>query len=385
MDEVNKSNSRIAFLDNLRASAIIFVVLFHCSVPYSVLFGPRLDFYILSPANLIFDGFCILCDTLFMPALFFVAGYFALPSLLKRSIGSYIKNKFLHLLVPFFIGVLLLNAFPNYLKAHLSQGHQEGYLQYWLNYCKNLPVEFASNKASVHLWFLSLLFLFYCVLALGYAINKRLFTQSYNVELPTRTLLFSTSLVCFIGFICVNLFYPDYTNWKNFAYLWTFQSTRVTTYAVYFCLGIVAFKKQWFEGKRLIQPYFWAVVALITTLCNIVFQISHFSEIDKVLWVNLIHAFLHCFSCIALLITYLNFSKKWMNAADTFSKKLSTNSYAIYILHFNIFLLIEWSLLTTSLPVFLKFSLAGIGTYLLAFIISEYLLKRIPYLKRVLY
>ena len=48
-----------------------------------------------------------LLDVFMMPVLFFVAGYFALPSLEKRGVGEFIKDKCKRLLVPWVLAVIV--------------------------------------------------------------------------------------------------------------------------------------------------------------------------------------------------------------------------------------------------------------------------------------
>ena len=84
MDQSN----RIYFLDNLRAFVILLVVVLHGAMTYMAYAPPW--WYVLDPDNsLFFTILVLLIDVPIMLIMFFVAGYFALPSLIKRGPGSF--------------------------------------------------------------------------------------------------------------------------------------------------------------------------------------------------------------------------------------------------------------------------------------------------------
>jgi peptidoglycan/LPS O-acetylase OafA/YrhL len=80
---------RLPFLDNLRAFAIVMVVILHASITYMVA-APEW-WYVLDPdRSAFFTALVLLVDVPTMPALFFVAGYFAIPSLRRRGTRGFV-------------------------------------------------------------------------------------------------------------------------------------------------------------------------------------------------------------------------------------------------------------------------------------------------------
>jgi peptidoglycan/LPS O-acetylase OafA/YrhL len=100
MEKVNNFE-RIIFLDNIRSFVIILVLILHSGASY----GTGVDFWPFhdNNPNGIIDFFMFLCDVSLMAIMFFVAGYFVLSDLLKKSLWGFLKNKFKRLGLPWVI------------------------------------------------------------------------------------------------------------------------------------------------------------------------------------------------------------------------------------------------------------------------------------------
>lgn len=95
---MNQSD-RITFLDNLRAFVIVLVVILHGSMVYMV--GAPEWWYVVDAQNsLLFTILVFLIDVPIMLIMFFIAGYFAMPSLLKRDPDQFLKDKFIRVGAP---------------------------------------------------------------------------------------------------------------------------------------------------------------------------------------------------------------------------------------------------------------------------------------------
>ena len=95
------ATSRLLFFDLVRNVALLSVILYHAVAAYST----------MVPWWSVHDGTSVLADFVrkvfdvyMMPVFFFVAGYFALPSLQKKGLGSFIRDKFKRLGDPLVAG-----------------------------------------------------------------------------------------------------------------------------------------------------------------------------------------------------------------------------------------------------------------------------------------
>ena len=86
-----KNSNRLYFFDNLRACVIVLVIVLHASITYMT-YAPQW-WYVLDPDNSdVFAMLVLLIDVPLMPILFFLAGYFTLPSLQKRGVNLFLKE-----------------------------------------------------------------------------------------------------------------------------------------------------------------------------------------------------------------------------------------------------------------------------------------------------
>jgi fucose 4-O-acetylase-like acetyltransferase len=120
---------RLFFLDNLRAFVIVMVIVLHASITYMAY--PPEWWYVLDPDRSdLFTMLVLLVDVPLMPALFFVAGYFALPSLERRGGGGFIREKIVRLAIPWGLGVFFLAPLATYM-TYVSRDVPMGYLEFW--------------------------------------------------------------------------------------------------------------------------------------------------------------------------------------------------------------------------------------------------------------
>ena len=93
-----------------------------------------------------------------MPALFFVAGFFALPSLQRRGLDGFVREKLVRLAIPWIFAVIFLAPLVTYM-IYVSRDNPMGYLEFW-------TTDFWGPmfQQSVY-WFLGVLFALFLLLA----------------------------------------------------------------------------------------------------------------------------------------------------------------------------------------------------------------------------
>ena len=167
---------RLFFLDNLRAFVIVMVVVLHASITY-MLFAPEW-WYVLDPdRSQVFTWLVLVVDVPNMPALFFVAGYFALPSLQRRGLDGFVREKLVRLAIPWIFAVIFLAPLVTYM-IYVSRGNPMGYLEFW-------TTDFWGPmfQQAVY-WFLGVLMALFLLLAWVYAASARLQASVPRVEQP---------------------------------------------------------------------------------------------------------------------------------------------------------------------------------------------------------
>jgi fucose 4-O-acetylase-like acetyltransferase len=95
-------------------------------------------YYLVNPTqNWVIDWIMNWCENFMMPILFFISGYFAVPSFLKHGIKETMKNKIEKLLVPLIFGaVFVVPPFHYSWNFRLGNSYPVSFPSYWLS--KNL-------------------------------------------------------------------------------------------------------------------------------------------------------------------------------------------------------------------------------------------------------
>ena len=242
-------SNRLYFLDNLRAFVVILVVVLHSSITYMA-YAPEW-WYVLDPNNSeIFTLLVLLIDVPIMPILFFLSGYFALPSLHKRGARLFLKDKFIRIGLPWIFGALFLAPLIAYL-IYFSRGVPMSFLDFW-------RTDFWGPlfQQSVY-WFLGVLLLMFVVLAWVDQSGDRL-RGPQRIVRPSGKVFAAFIALVSAAFLIISLSFSPDAWWHN--YFLVYQPTRVPLYIGYFALGIYADRRGWFTAdgyKPELGPWGW--------------------------------------------------------------------------------------------------------------------------------
>ncbi len=189
------ATTRTIFLDNIRTWMVLIVIVFHVALGYgSISLWPVYD----PPRIVVADWIYWIGDVFMMAILFFVAGYFSVPSISRRGTASFLKRKAIRLLVPCFLVTLLLNPICMYLWHYTKDFTLHlGRMSYWAYWGEFLRDGFQARIATAsiregivthyslfHCWFLTVLMVFFLAFALWYRLFGRLTRVSTTPE-PT--------------------------------------------------------------------------------------------------------------------------------------------------------------------------------------------------------
>ena len=366
---------RIYFLDNLRAFVIVLVVILHGSMVYMV--GAPEWWYVVDAQNsLFFTSLVFLIDVPIMLIMFFIAGYFAMPSLVKRGPDQFLRDKFIRVGAPWLVGVFFLAPLTAYM-VYIKWGNPMTYLQFW-------TTDFwaAAFQQSVY-WYLGVLFSFFFLLVLACDISERLRNAKRQLSVPTWKLFLSFWALMSLGMFLMNQFFPVGT-WYTQVKLLVFQPLRVPLYIGYFALGIYAHLSGWFSDDGY-QPRLlpWTAVWLISGLlylANRMFVMP--ANPDPAPAIQAPHALLFNAFCLSSLMAGTAFFQQFVNKSTRFWHSLSANSYGIYYIHPLILYPLAYLFLPVSLPLFVKAPLVILLGLSLSWAASAFVLTKAPIVRR---
>lgn len=366
---------RLYFLDNLRAFVIVLVVVLHGSMTYMA-YAPAW-WYVLDPQNsLFFTLLVLLVDIPIMLVMFFIAGYFALPSLVKRGPAKFVKDKFTRVGAPWLIGVLFL-APPTAYMTYFSRNAPLTFLQFWSSTFWG-----EGYQQSVY-WFLGVLFLFFIALSLAYMASQQLRSASRRIAAPSWQLFIIFWAIMSGAMLFMNQFFPIDT-WYRDWYILIFQPLRVPLYIGYFVLGIYAHLNGWFtDGGYRPRLLPWAIIWIFSGLLYLANRLFVLPTLPQpTLLGQAAHAMLFNAFCLSSLLAGATLFQRRVNGAGLFWSNLAANSYGIYYIHPLLLYPLAYLFVPISLPLFIKAPLVIILAIAFSWAISSLILTKTPGVRR---
>jgi surface polysaccharide O-acyltransferase-like enzyme len=364
---------RIYFLDNLRAFVVFLVVVLHGSLTYMA-YAPQW-WYVVDPANsLFFTAIVLLVDVSIMMVMFFVAGYFAYPSLVKRGSGQFIKDKFVRIGLPWIFGVLLL-APPTAYMMYFSRGAPLTLAQFWAGDYWGVAFQ-----QSVY-WFLGILFLQFVLLGLAYAASDQFRQLTRRTVKPSWLVFVGFATLMTLGFLGMNQIYPPDT-WTH-VYLFMFQPLRLPLYFGYFILGLVAYQRGWFTEGGYTPGWGWVALFVVSGALYLGYRFTIPTPTQTTLPLMAGNAILFNVYCLAGLMAGLAIFRRAVNGNGWFWASQARNSYGIYYVHPLILYPLAYLFLSVELSVFVKAPLVILLGWLLSWGFSALVLTRLPGLRRI--
>ena len=372
-----KSNQRILFFDYLRLFLVFSVIFVHSTVAYAI-YGEN-KWHVFDPVrSIFFDIGSLFSDYFIMAVFFFIAGFFALPSIQKRGILSFIKKKFFRLIVPFILGMIFVIPFAMYIRYLYFYDQSIGFFEYWFFcYWKDL-------NQFMHLWFLPALFIFFLFFAFFYSLKKDFFEKpNKDFSIASGKSLFVFVVLTGLIFYTVRLFLP-YDHWVMLGDFYFVQPSRYIVYFSFFLLGILFYRNRILSRKeKFLKPFPW--ISLTFLLILMILSLYYFFvNYQYAAFFVFIDSMLRVSFCLSIVMTLLFLFSKYMNFQSVFLQRLSANVYAVYIIHYPFVVALQYYLIDVPLSVFVKFFIVFSVSTIVSFLISEFFLRRLPLLKKLL-
>jgi glucans biosynthesis protein C len=369
------------FLDHLRTALIILVVLHHVAVVY----GEGVSFYYVEPPNketltyLVLLVFVLLNQSWFMGALFLVAGYFTPGAYDRKGAGSFLKGRLLRLGIPLLVWFFLLNPLSS--------------IGFYLEPVPRIPGPL-TWQAYPHflglgpLWFVALLLIF----TAGYAAWRMLTrsrtpsstgTSSRPGYLGVGIFILALALTSYLLRIVVPLGQPVplFVSWLSFPTI-----AYLPQYLSFFVLGVVAYRRNWFQTLPGSMGVIGVVVAVVAFV--LLFPLAFFGGLGGQFlgggqWQSGVYALWDSVTAVGLCLGVMVLFRRVFNGSGQVGRFLAHHSYAVYLIHTPIIVALAVMLRDTGLENMLKFSLvAGVGVVLC--FAAAAIIRSMPFVSRVL-
>ena len=248
---------RDRYLDNLRTFAVFLGILCAAVNGYSL---TAIPIYVTNgpvPAvTMLYEW----STAVALPVLFFLSGYLSAKDLRIHLIRPYLKKRWNRLGWPWLFGSLILAPELAYIN-YVDGGGMLSFIDFYVNHF------WFDAFTQGPFWFLGLLLLFTAILALCKKCRKNILQQHKVSGSPHPTICLFIAAQILLTAYAMSI---DGLHWTSIAYVITFQPARLVSCALYFALGVLAFKHRWLMPSGYMPSRHWTMALFLLTLVYIV-------------------------------------------------------------------------------------------------------------------
>ncbi|MEH2475985.1 surface polysaccharide O-acyltransferase-like enzyme [Nitrobacteraceae bacterium AZCC 2161] len=389
-------SDRNAALDRARTFITLLVLANHAVVAYTAFGRFYPNHYLWSSAPIVdsqrWIGFNVLTlfnDAFFMCLMFLLSGLFVWPSLQRKGVGNFLRDRAFRLGLPFLALIFILMPIAYYASFKLSST-KLGFIDFWLG---NFRQGIWFDGPGWFIWFLLFLDLlaipvFYFAPGLIDAIN-RLSLKSFQ-----RPALFAGALaiVSVIAYVPL-LFQVGAVRWFNWGPLQV-QLSRVVLYGVFFFAGMgigAAHLDQGLLAKTgaLARRWFVWVIAAAVSFGALAFLVNfrrmRLSNLPGAppFWWQSSYGVIYALACVAICLAVLALFLRFGQGNKSIFDPVRDDAYGIYVVHYIFVLWLQYALLDAPMSAIPKALIVFVGTLALSWGVTKGL-RAIPGAKRVL-
>jgi peptidoglycan/LPS O-acetylase OafA/YrhL len=375
------STHRLAYIDNLRWSAISMVVVIHAAGTYSG-FG---DWYFtdLQPLPLAlrvaFGTYQSFQHAVAMGLLFGIAGFFASGAEARKGVGGFLRERAFRLGVPLLAYMFVIGPMTIYYAAgNWGARHGVSFARAWWSHVLDGSIAHESGP----LWFCLVLLLFSLVFAAVVRALPRSVAPSpppglwavLGFALAMAALTFGVGVLAPQGGTILNVPILDFPQ-----------------YPLMFAAGVLAQRhdwlgristpagRRWLFGGLLASALFWVVLigtgGAMRGDLRPYFGGWHWQAAGMDVWRS-------C-TCLALSIGLVTLYRDRCNTTGPVTGFLARNSFGVYVFHAPILVLITRALRETDFEVGLKFVAASVLATVASFVFVGVVARRVPWVRAV--
>lgn len=218
-----EGGGRLYWLDWLKALVVLGVFGYHSAVLFA--YAPWL--LVNAERSLVLSALAGFGYTFGMPLMFALAGAGTWFGLASRGAGRFLRERFLRLVIPFAVGIVLLSPFQDFFSRAARGPVPAGLPGTYVAFIRGIRFFLNPQWMGIygyHLWFLGFLFS-YSVIALPALVWLRNSPGARRAigrlgERPSLMLLFAAPIA--LTQVVLGGRFPGYENWADFTYWLTF-------------------------------------------------------------------------------------------------------------------------------------------------------------------
>ncbi len=387
--------ARLFFIDHLRAALVILVVIHHIAMVYG---GIQPFYYLeLDPAPPFVDPlaftaalvFVLFNQAWFMGAFFLLTGYFTPGSYDRKGPATFLKERLLRLGIPLILFVFVLNPIASIGFYQMPPGLTG----------ITTPLTWATYPHLIGLgplWFVAMLLIFnFGYVAWRWLTRKRVSSVLGRPSRPSYFLIGGFVLALALTSFLIRLIIPLGESVSLFVDALSFPTLAyLPQYLSFFILGMVAYHHDWFRklpGAMGIVGFVMALGAGVL-LFPLAFsgQLFSLAVTEQIVnaygnghWQSAVYALWDSIFAVGICLGLIPLFRRFFNAQSGFGTFLSRHSYAVYVFHVPILVLLALALRGVDLGNIPKFVLAVVIIVPICFA-AAYVIRKLPMGARIL-
>jgi glucan biosynthesis protein C len=328
------------------------------------------------------DGIGMACG---MGLFFLLAGYFTPGSYDRKGGASFVRDRIIRLGIPWLVYALLIEPLVYYIARGLPGSFWSFYTTWYLH---------LGSIADGVIWFVELLLFFSLVYAAWrWLVRSRPQAASGTGPVPGYLAIFGFILGLGLLSFVVRLWWPAGFQPPPF----NVPLGYLTQYVIFYILGIVAYRRNWFFTLTPRMARDWSLIALLATLIFLGLALSSMMQEAGAAgtqqagyaiaggfnWLAFSYALWESFVVVGVSIGLLVLFRQRWNHQGKLAKELAADVYTVYLIHPVVLVGFAYAFSVVALYPLLKWGIAVVVTIPLCFLISSGI-RRIPYANRVL-
>ena len=374
---------RLLYIDNLRILLTILVIMHHFAIGYG---GPGGFYYVENGpmsdvSEILMTLFLAINQAFFMGFFFMISSYFSPSSVDRKGTGTFLKDRLKRLGIPLLLYILVIAPVLSYVSARLY-GFEGTLWQF-----QSSDNFYFRNLNASQMWFVAALLAF----AIVYVIWRRFTRPMPHTEgtAPGNAAIAIFALALGVLTFTVRLWIPVGNNLP----LLSWQLAHFPQYIALYILGLVAYRRGWFEAVTDAQgkTWFFAALGLIVFFPVLLIVGGVLEGMEDVIgfffggfhWQSFVYAVWEQFMCLAMVIPLLVWFRKRFTEQGRLAKAMSGAAYATYVFHAPAIILLAIALRGIRLDMGLKYVLVVPFAVGFAFLVG-YIVKKLPVARDIL-
>ncbi len=380
----SKTTNRLFFVDNIRVFLTILVLLFHLMIIYA---GTGDWVYTEGREDMVTGAlgtwFLAVNQAYFMGLFLLISAYFVPGSYDRKGAGRFLKDRLIRLGIPLALYSWIIRPILTYFDPVRFPGAG---LPLW----RFITEQYFKDEAvfgAGPLWFIEVLLIFSAV----YIVWRR-FIQPRQAKPPVQTSFPGHSSIAIFALLLgiatflVRLVFPMGYNFEPL----NLQFCFFAQYIALFVIGLVAYRRTWFQQlpDRMGRLWLWIAGIIILLFWPLMLGGGALDNgIDAYAggwhWQAFALALWESFLCVGMCIGLVYWFRRHANRQGRLASFLSCNAYAAYLIHEVVITSFAYLVRDVDVYPLLKWVLVSLAVVPLCFVLSD-LIRRLPYANRVL-